>query len=113
MADSILESYFSDDSEKEVISPFLNMRFNGKTYVLQTSSDSDNDLASTKRLKSSLAKIGHSSKKVKTATLVNYGKPSCFCKITLCNYIFNNNNNMYYYVFLLCIIMYYYMYYYM
>ena len=105
MADSILESYFSDDSEKEVTSPFLNMRFNGKTYVLQTSSDSDNDLASTKRLKSSLAK------KVKTATLVNYVKPSCFCKITLSTYIFNNNN-MYYYVFLLCIIMYYYLYYY-
>ena len=76
------------------------------------SSDSDNDLASTKRMKSSLAKIGHSYEKVKTATLVNYGKPSCFCKITLCTYIFNNNN-MYYYVFLLCIIMYYNMYYYM
>ena len=72
MADSSLESYFSDDSEKEITLLFLNMRFNGKTYVLQTSSDSDNDLASTKRLKSRLAKIGHSSKMVKTATPLNY-----------------------------------------
>ena len=102
-----LESYFSSDSVKEVTSPFLNMRFNGKTYVLQTSSDSDNDLANTKRLISSLAKIGYSSKKVKTATLLNYGKPSYYCKVTLCTYIFKNNNNMYYYVLLLCIIIHY------